>query len=186
MTAPDECPEDWVPLIIAKYSEALRKTFDPDSRCPPVEGSKVVRFVAGEGPADVLFDLHKASTKNCAEPLLHIRLANRYRVKISGDIAAPMVDKENKCTDLPEAIEIEIGITRCSVAIDERPKWDRFEREAQMSLDDSHRLKLAQCWAASQLRAAHHEVGNAIIRPHGPDGGVVGWVTTVYVKQASR
>lgn len=177
-----DCPTDPAVDVIVAYSSAMREAFSPEGRCPPVAGSNDVRFVAGEGPALVAFDVHTRRGNKCAEPFLWVRLARRFRTDKSRAFIQPVLDTNANCGAAPRVVAIEVGVARCSVAVNERASWDDYEREAQQALDDSWRLELAMCRAQSKLQALHHDVATDVINPAGPDGGVIAWVANAYVR----
>lgn len=169
--------------VIAAYSQGMREAFDPAGSCPPVSGSTDVRFVAGESVTLDPFDKWHKTKGKCAAPMLWVRLARRYRTK-PGSFPAPMLDNGGRCDALPEVIALEIGVARCSVVLNDRSTWDDYEREAQQSLDDSWRIKLALCKGAGYARAGHPErlTASDVINPAGPDGGVIAWISTAYIQ----
>ena len=181
MTTPN-CPTDPAVDIVVAYTAAMREAFSPDGRCPPTAGSNDVRFLAGEGPALVAFDVHTRGHGKCKEPMLWVRLARRYRTAAASNSFTPVLDNGTKCDSLPRVFAIEVGVARCSVATDERSGWDKYEYEAQQQLDDSWRLELALCRAAGKLRALRHEVATDVLNPVGPDGGLVAWIGTAYIR----
>lgn len=179
---PDPCPSDPALDVVNAYSLAMREAFSPDGRCPPpTGGSNDVRFLAGEGPALVAFDLHTRNGQ-CKEPFLWVRVARRYRTDKARITLTPVLDTGAHCGALPRVVAIEVGVARCSVAVNEKARWDDYEMEAQRGLDDSWRLELALCRAASRLRVTRNEVASDVINPVGPDGGIVAWVATAYVR----
>ena len=177
-----EGPEDPAVAIINAYSSAMREAFTPNSACPPTAGSDNVRFLAGEGPALVAFDVHTRKNGKCKEPFLWVRLARRYRTDPGRPGMGPVLDNGDKCNTLPRVFAVEVGVARCSVAVNENAGWDKYEYEAQQQLDDSWRLELALCRAASKLRERRHEVATDVLNPVGPDGGLVAWIGTAYIK----
>ena len=177
-----DCPTDPAVDIVVAYTAAMREAFTPSSSCPPAAGSDDVRFIAGEGPALVAFDVHTRGNGKCKQPFLWVRLARRYRTGKDADLIQPVLDNGERCDSLPRVVAIEVGVARCSVAVDERAGWDKYEYEAQQSMDDSWRLELALCRAAGKLRAVRHEVATDVLNPVGPDGGLIGWIGTAYIR----
>lgn len=178
-----DCPQDQASDIITAYVKALRDTYHPKGPCPPVNGSTNVRLLTGAGPAAAAFDLHRAQTKDCKEPMLWVRLARRYRVQPGGSLAQPVIDNAVRCLDTPRVVQVEIGVARCAVAEQQRNvKWDDYQLEAEQALDDSARIENALCLAGSALRAKGHLVGSNTIDPYGPEGTVILWVGVAYVQ----
>lgn len=62
------------------------------------------------------------------------------------------------------------------------PSWDDYAAEAEVSLDDSWRIELALCRAATLVRALGYSAGSGEVAPYGPDGGVVAWTGEAYVQ----
>lgn len=175
MTQPIEDPaSDVVNAVI----RAMKKVFNPnDSVFPPLGGgSETVRFLSGSVIALALWDAH-AQGSNCAEPFLWVRLVRSFRTKI---FPAPVVDQDN--CGLPEVLQIEMGVGRCSSLgfSDGTVDWEAQRIEAEVSLDDRRRISLAQC--LSKKLIGDRAVGADTLIPNGPDGGVVAWAGTIYVQ----
>lgn len=180
MTAPVDPAID----VVNAFITAMLAAFRPDDAVqPPLGGGSTnVRFFAGEGPALAAFDFHTGkSGGNCKEPFLWVRAARRYRYR-PGAFPAPIVDTADKCANSPQAIMVEVGVGRCSVAAKERPTWDEYAAEAEVMLDDSWRIGLVLCMAADALRTPKRQVGIDTTNPYGPEGGIVAWVGSAYVQ----
>lgn len=163
--------------VVAAYLDAMRKAFNPnDAEFPPTGGGTTnVRFFAGDGPALAAFEAHAEGT-DCAEPFVWVRVMRRYRSKV---FPSPVLDQEQGC-GTARVVAIEVGVARCSVTVQETPTWEAYDAEADMSLEDSYRVEIALCLAATALRGAGHSVATDIINPYGPEGGVIAWVGTAY------
>lgn len=159
--------------VVAAAQSALLAAFNPDDEVQPPEGggSTVVRVVAGDAIALELWDAH-AQGSNCAEPFLWVRIRRRFR---SERFPAPAIDISH-CT-MPEVVELEIGIGRCT-RVQEYVDWKQQAVEASVALDDSWRLSLAACLFKELL--PDQDVGVGTTNPYGPEGGVVGWITTLF------
>jgi hypothetical protein len=168
-------PADPVVEVVAVVMGTLRDAFKPDSSFPPENGTDIVRFFAGEGPATAAWDAHTNDT-GCDVPFLWVRVMRRYRTE---QLPAPAV-RDNPC-GLPRAVAIEVGVGRCAV-IEQEPDWGDYEAEASVSLDDSWRIELALCAAAKRLRADNYIVAADEISPYGPEGGIIAWTGIVYVQ----
>lgn len=167
--------------VVDEFVAGLRQGFDPGSACPPVGGgSTVVRFLAGDG-ALPLFD---PSGKGCREPFLWVRAAHRFRSSFDRFPSA-VLGGAVPCADsgLVRVLAVEIGVGRCtSIGRDAVPQWDRIDREAEVSLDDSWRLETVQCAVGKRLKRAGHVSAHDTVAPFGPDGGVVAWTALSYVQ----
>ena len=166
--------------VVAAYMSAMRKAFNPnDAEFPPTGGGTTnVRFFAGDAPALAAFEAHAEGT-NCAEPFVWVRVTGRYR---STPRAFPKAadDTEPGCGAM-RVVGIEVGVGRCSVTVQEQPTWQEYDDEADRALEDSYRIELALCIAATVLRGQLHTVATDIIRPYGPEGGVIAWLGTAAV-----
>lgn len=82
------------------------------------------------------------------------------------------------------AVLVQMGVARCSVALDHDgnpPSEERMEYEALVLLDDADRLDAAVCWANAQLDDAGI-IDAAVINawePVGPEGGILTGLLTV-------
>lgn len=175
-------PTDPAIEVIDAFTTAMKQAFRPDDAVfPPVGGgSDTVRFFAGDGPALAAFDFHSTGTK-CKTPFLWVRLGRRYHFR-PGAFPAPIVDTAARCADAAKAVQVEVGVGRCSVAAKERPTWDEYAAEGEISLDDSWRIGLALCMAADALRTPKRNVGINTVDPYGPEGGIIAWVGSAYVQ----
>lgn len=177
-------PVDPAIEVIDTFTTAMLHAFRPDDAVfPPVGGGSTdVRFFAGDGPALAAFDFHTGkSGGNCKTPFLWVRLARRYHFR-PGAFPAPIVDTSEKCANAARAVNVEVGVGRCSVAAKERPTWDEYAAEGEISLDDSWRIGLALCMAAEALRTPKRNVGIDTVNPYGPEGGIIAWVGSAYVQ----
>lgn len=159
---------------------ALRQAFGSSSLTPPLGGgTDTVRFFAGEAMPIAAWNAH-TDESGCDTPLLWVRLERRFRTMT--DFPTPFVGP-SPC-GMPAAAAIELGIARCAVTSEE-PTWEMYEREAEISMDDSWRLDTAMCWAARDMRKTHcaTQTGRDAIEPYGPDGGVIAWSGTLYVQE---
>jgi hypothetical protein len=160
--------------IVAAAQSVLLTAFNPKDDVKPPEGggSTVVRVIAGDAVALELWDAHAVGS-NCTEPFLWVRIRRRFR---SERFPSPTIDITD-CT-LPEVVELEIGIGRCT-RVSEVVDWKQQAAEAVVALDDSWRLSMASCLFRDLL--TNHDVGVGTINPYGPEGGVVGWILTLFV-----
>lgn len=164
--------------VINAVMSAMRWAFDPASEQPPVGGgSTTVRFFGGDGLPIEAWDAHAAGT-DCDDPFLWVRLARRYRAE-----TFPQQALAPAPCGLPVAVVVEVGVGRCAV-VEAQPSWEDYETEAEVSLDDSWRVELALCRAASAITRQDIATATAIdaITPYGPEGGVIAWLGSLYVQ----
>lgn len=150
---------------------ALLVAFDPDQSLPPTGGGTTdIKFVAGEG---VILE------PDCENglPFVWVRLAARFRTKPFPEPAV-VVDS----CGAGEAITLEVGVARCAYTGMETD-WTEVRREAEISLDDSWRLSRSLCWLQTHLKnaAPGTDIGYDTIAPYGPEGGIIGWSTNVFI-----
>lgn len=86
---------------------------------------------------------------------------------------------------LPTVMAIQVGVARCSQAMDEYgepPSAERMNFEGVRSMDDAARLDKALCEASSALDEAGLLNGYyaEAAEPIGPGGGVVAWVVQTF------
>lgn len=174
MTAP-AC-NDPVSDVINYFVTALRSAYDPAGPCPPDGLTEIplVQLFAGDGPPMASFDAH-TNNPGCDVPFIWIRLANRYW---SSEFPAPVTGSVN-CA-LIEVAAIEVGVAWCALTT-QYPTPDQYATQAEQSLDHSWRLSRAVCGATGKLRKDTHMTGLDTLSPYGPEGGVLGWTTTVFV-----
>lgn len=160
--------------VIAAAVAALAKWFDPDQPCPPVGGGSTnVRFLpGGEGELPVW----------CDEPLLTVRVLQRYRSS-AAIFPGPLEVSVQRCADgAINVIAVELGVARCSVVGREaEPLWSDIASEASASLDDSWRIQQALCDMRA-LRSKSRAVSTDSVNPSGPEGGVSMWAGVAYVQ----
>lgn len=164
--------------VVNTVMAAVREAFDPASEFPPVGGgSTTVRFFGGDGLPIEAWDAHADGT-DCGDPFLWVRLARRYRTT-----AFPTPSLAPSPCGSPVALVIEVGVGRCAV-VGAQPTWEDYETEAEISLDDSWRVELALCRAASVLTSSLRADNTAIdaVVPYGPEGGVIAWLGSLYVQ----
>lgn len=159
--------------IVSAARDSLLAAFNPADAIQPPDGggSGVCRVIAGNAIALELWEAHAVGSK-CQEPFLWVRVRRRFR---TDKFPTPTIDVTN-CTT-PEVVELEIGIGRCT-KISERVDWKQQQIEAHISLDDSWRMGLAACLFRDKL--PNQDVGVGTTNPYGPEGGVVGWITTLF------
>lgn len=162
--------------VIDAFTTALAEAFAADSECPPdAGGSADVRFFGGDGIPMAAWNAH-ATGSGCDAPFLWVRVTSRYRTQSFPSVAVDV----NSC-GLPKVIAIEIGVGRCADT-EMDPDWDDYAAQAEVSLDDSWRIELALCRAASLLRSEGYTCGSGEILPYGPEGGVMAWTGVAYVQ----
>jgi hypothetical protein len=167
-----------VECIINKTICAMREVFDPNSSNPPLGGgTNTVRVFAGAATPLAAVDIHVNDCGCDGDPFLWVRLVNRYRSKT---FPQPYVGADNCATQI--AVGVEVGVARCAVISTEGADWKALAEEAEISLDDSGRIELALCRAASLMRSSSCSDMQAIdaVVPYGPDGGVIAWTGTLY------
>lgn len=180
--------KDGANCIINAAVRALREAFDPNSEHPPDGGGSTrIRFFAGDAAPLTAFDTFAQSEDDggcgCEGPFLWVRLMRRYR---TDTFPQPYVG-DAPC-DKPRVIAVEIGVARCAVVFDPDAPQDcdmsAYESEADISLDDSHRIELALCRAARIMKAENCSdmVATDVIAPFGPEGGAVAWIGTLYAR----
>lgn len=171
--------QDPAEVAINALMQAMREAFGPSSEQPPLGGgSSDVKFFAGDAIPLAAWSAHSDGNTDCSVPFLWVRLERRYRSK---DFPAPWVGPA-PC-DVPVVYSLELGVGRCAV-VDPEPSWKDYQDEAEISLDDSWRVQLAMCRAASLLRRTTATVLTAEdgVVPFGPEGGVIAWIGTMYVQ----
>jgi hypothetical protein len=152
--------------VIQSIIAVMRALFSPTSDCPPLGGgSDRVWFLAGEGaPIEEV---------NCDQPFLWVRLASRYHSEFFPDASLVVPP-----CGAPEVLVVEVGVARCASMDD--PNFDAYTNEAAVSLDDCWRLSRMQCAVSGHLNG-EHQVGADTINPYGPEGGVIAWMSTLYI-----
>lgn len=168
-----ECADPAAEVVLT-LTAVLREAFDPDGPCgaPEGGGTTVVRFFASDG--GVIWDA------KCAQPHVWVRVDRRYRSRV-GEFPRAFVGDDPCGSGVLRVLAVEVGVARCSSA-DAAPKWDKLEREAQVSLDDSWRIESALCGAVKRLRRADRAVATDTVAPVGPEGGLIAWTGMVYVQ----
>lgn len=172
---------DPVDCAIDLTVRALRECFAPDSTDPPIGGGSAdVRLFAGEGTPTAAVDVHMSETDCAVTPFLWVRLVRRYRTL--ADVARPYVG-DTSCA-APPAVTLEIGVARCAVVSADGVDWDALAAEAEIGIDDSARIALAQCRAATLMRAegCSEGVGLDVVTPYGPEGGVIAWLAMLHIR----
>lgn len=152
--------------IIQAVRKCMATIFSPTSDCPPLGGGTTkVWFFAG--------DAAPINEVDCNNPFLWVRLASRHR-------SSQFPDPEMMFSPCgtPEVITVEVGVARC--ALMDEATFDEYQDEAAISLDDSWRLNKLPCCVSGELNN-EHSVGYEAITPYGPEGGIIAWVTTLYI-----
>jgi len=173
---------DGAECVLNNVITALKQVFAPDSSHPPLGGgTEKVRVFAGEAAPLSAVDLHLAD-EDCAcgqQPFLWVRLVRRYR---SRAFPQPYVG-DDPCGS-PVVVAVEIGVARCAVMFSDSCEWEDYANEAEVSLDDSWRIELALCRAATLMKRANCSdvVAFDSIIPYGPEGGVIAWYGTLYAR----
>ena len=175
---------DGADCIINKVICALKEVFSPTSSSPPIGGgTELVRVFAGEAPPLSAVDMHLADP-DCAcgeQPFLWVRLMRRYPTDADRFPSATL--GQSPCGNM-SAVAIEVGIARCAAVFSDDCDWTAYEAEAEVSLDDSRRIELALCRAATLMKRSEcsdEQTVDAVI-PYGPEGGVVAWIGTIYAR----
>jgi hypothetical protein len=166
-----------VECILNQVILALREAFDPASSYPPLGGgTTIVRVFAGDALPLGAVDIPIADTECGNTPFLWVRLVRRYR---SYSFPQPYLGADD-CAQVVAAVEI--GVARCAAIYAQNPDWAVLASEAEISLDDSGRIELALCRASSLMKTSKCSDLQALdaVVPHGPNGGVIGWVGTIY------
>lgn len=173
---------DGVDCVLNNIICALRETFTPNSSHPPLGGgSERVRVFAGAAPPLAAVDMH-LEDEGCGcggEPFIWVRLMRRYRSK-----AFPQPYVGGDPCSLPVVAAVEIGVARCAAVFNPECDWTAYEQEAEISLDDSRRIEFAMCRATALLKGSRCSdmVATDMVVPFGPEGGVIAWVGTLYVR----
>jgi hypothetical protein len=172
---------DGADCIINKVICALKEAFSPTSSQPPIGGgTERVRVFAGEAAPLSAVDMHLDECGCGNDPFVWVRLVRRYRTQ-----SFPQPYVGDAACGAPIAIAVEVGIARCAVVFTEGGcDWTAYESEAEVSLDDSARIELALCRAASLMKASNCSDAVALdaVVPFGPEGGVIAWVGTLYAR----
>lgn len=162
---------DAASTAINAFVTAMLEWFKPDSNCPPDGGGSTdVRFFAGDAAPASAWD-----AQGCKQPFLWVRVVRRYR---SREFPVPAVVTD---CDLPRVLEVEVGVARCALT-KERPTWEEYGREAEVSLDDSWRIENVLCRARALLNKNDFRVGTGTIEPYGPEGGIIAWSGNAFVQ----
>lgn len=174
---------DGVECILNNIIKALREWFRPDSNYPPVgPGTERVRVFAGDAAPLSAVDMHNEDCGGCGnDPFLWIRLMRRYPTDMDRFPGATL--GQSPCGNIM-AVAIEVGIARCAAVFDDNCDWTAYESEAEISLDDSWRLQMALCMATGLLKDSECSDATTLdsIIPYGPEGGVIAWIGTLYVR----
>ena len=152
--------------VVTAIITTMKAVFSDGSESPPVGGgSNKVLFFAGEGaPIEEI---------SCDQPLLWARLVSRYRSDAFPEPSTIL----SPCGG-QEVIVVEIGVARCSmIGGDATP--DQYAAEAEISLDDSWRIGRVMCALKGVLSS--HQLGSDMVNPYGPEGGIIAWMSTIYV-----
>lgn len=163
-----------VEAVVAAQSAALA-AFNPDDTVAPPRGggTKICRVTAGDATAMELWDAHAAGD-GCGTPFLWVRVRRTYP---SDNFPSPTIDT-TPCT-LPHVAELEVGIGRCIHIPDPTTDWKEVAEDAANSIDDAWRLRKAACVFRGILDP-ERTTGVGPVNPIGPQGGIVGWVVTLY------
>lgn len=177
-------PHDPASDIVNAFITAMKAAFNPADtvQAPLGGGSTDVRFFASDGalPMSVWDPESGGLTIGCKAPLLWVRVDRRYRSRPRDFPSAFVGDGDCKAADVKRALAVEVGVARCS-DMSATPKWPVLQREAEISLDDSWRIELALCMAATALTKNDHAVATDTIAPLGPEGGLIAWTGMAYV-----
>lgn len=174
-------PHDSASDVVNAFIKAMKDAFNPDDKVqPPLGGgSKTVRFFAGDGALPA-FEPHGRGGPGCKEPILWVRVDRRYRSRTKEFPAAFIGDGQCGNKDARRTLAVEIGVARCT-DMDANPNWSTLENDAEISLDDSWRIELALCMAATALTKPDCAVATDTIAPQGPEGGLIAWTGMAYV-----
>jgi hypothetical protein len=173
---------DGASCVVDNVKSAVQQVFSPTSEFPPLGGgTEIVRLFANNTMPTEIIDLHVAECE-CEYPFLWVRLLRRYR---SENFPQPSVAPA-MCG--VQVVEVEIGIARCAALRDPGScDWTDLEEEFEISMDDSWRIERALCLSVGLLKRSgcSDMVAMDAVVPHGPEGGVFGWVGTLYVNLSS-
>lgn len=173
---------DGVDCILNNVICALREVFSPHSSQPPIGGgTERVRVFAGEAAPLSAVDMHLDECGCGNDPFLWVRLMRRYPSDLDRFPSTNIGD--NPCGNIM-AVAVEVGIARCAAVFQENCDWTAYESEAEISLDDSWRIELALCRATAMLKQSQCSDATSIdaIIPYGPEGGIIAWTGTLYVR----
>lgn len=171
---------DGAECVLNEVICALREAFSRTGSFPPVGGgTDIVRVFAGNASPLEAVDMHINECGCGNDPFLWVRLMRRYRTV---NFPQPYVGDSN--CGMQKVIAVEFGIARCT-ALAASPQgcgWTEYENEAETSLDDSWRIDLVLCRVSAKLKASGCAdlVSMDSVIPHGPEGGVYGWIGTLY------
>lgn len=174
---------DGAECIINAALCAMREVFGKEAEVPPLGGgADAVRFFACEAPPLSAVDLHVEDC-GCAQPFAWVRFTRRYPIGLGRFQISNLVS--NPCGE-QTAVGLELGIARCAAlgADGNPPSWKELATEAEISLDDSWRIQLAQCRASAIMRKSGCSDMQSMdeVIPFGPDGGVLGWTANLYAR----
>lgn len=168
--------------VIGLVMECMREVFDNKDRMPlgGLTGPPEHRgglLVAIDGFNE------RGGESDCAS-LAFVNVLKRYRAdNFPNEAGASTNCKGTK------AVVIQVGVARCSVALDEHgepPSRDVTEREALVLQDDADRLDQALCMAVTRGEDKDL-ISQAIINswePVGPEGGILTGVQTITIELA--
>lgn len=156
--------------LVATLLEALRVLFTTDGENAPVGGiTGQPQLRAGDGvPALDNFD-------ECS--LLFLNITGRYRTT-----QFPQQAIENAHCGTSFVLEVQIGVARCSVALDyagNLPDAATMEAEFNAQEDDADRLDRALCVTAREAQRNNiiHDWAPQATEVVGPEGGTVAVVS---------
>ena len=174
-------PIDPARAILDEFVTAMGAAFNPNDAVatPKGGGTSNVRVFAGEGelPASLIVN---TGSGECVEPLVWVRLAQRYLARDTGFPDAFTGRLGCGEADVHPALAVEVGVGRCSTMEDD-PAWDTLADEADISLDDSYRLMLGVELARVRLQGWARAFAADTVAPFGPHGGVIAWTGMAYV-----
>ncbi len=159
--------------IITTAREVLLEFFGPRDAGQALVGPvREVRLFAGDGIPLAAWN----SITGCTDAFAWVRVMRRYRTR-----QFPNATIDASPCGLTKAVAVEVGVASCA-SMDEQPRWEDYEREAQESMDTAWRLTEALCVMSKRLGAdgSERQTGVDTVAPYGPDGGVLAWTGILY------
>jgi hypothetical protein len=174
-------PEDPASAVVNTFITALRRAFNPGDvvLAPLGGGSTTVRFFVSD---DARAYVDAGLGKNCREPFLWVRLADRYRSRLA-EFPNPVRGNTSCKADIVNVATIEIGVARCT-SKDGIVNFDKLEQESEITLSDSWRIEMALAEAARLLCSPDRAFTTDTVAIFGPEGGIVAVGAVAYVQLA--
>lgn len=160
---------DAAKVVVDVFMTALASQYSSKGPCPPSTPVDTVHFFAGG------HDVVPMPNEGCSDPLLWVRVTQRYLSKYDSSFPDAFVSSKDCRTVTIRVIDIELGVSRLTCLESNYIDFDILNAEARESLDDSWRIQNALTCGADTLSQNNKKVAIDTIVPLGPVGGVVSW-----------